>query len=295
MDEDDEPSPCAEVRPSEATRCEDDPVRGRAGGDARMPMLLIAEQNLPFILRLKYGPPDRLGPSPRLRRWFGYSSPDDWYEAAVAGLVTATTTWLDVGCGRNVFPSNRAAAKLLAERCRLLVGIDPSDNIHANDIIHERAQCVLEDYVTDRRFDLVTLRMVAEHITDPVGTVRALARLTSAGGRVVIYTVSKWSPVTVVSAITPFRFHVAAKRFLWRTDERDTFPTAYRMNTRRELRRLFAAGGFLEESFYHLDDCMSFGRFLWLSRLELLAWRTLRSVGLRYPEASILAVFRNLG
>jgi SAM-dependent methyltransferase len=294
MGEDDEPPLCAEV-PSAATRCKDDPVRDRASGDVRMPMLLIAERSLPFILRLKYGAPDRLGPSPRLRRRFGYSSPDDWYEAAVAGLVTATTTWLDVGCGRNVFPSNRAAAKLLADRCRLLVGIDPSGNIHANDIVHERAQCVLEDYVTDRRFDLVTLRMVAEHITDPAGAVGALARLTSAGGRVVIYTVSKWSPATVVSAVTPFKFHVAAKRFLWGTDERDTFPTAYRMNTRRELRRLFAAGGFQEESFYHLDDCMSFGRFMWLSRLELLAWRTLRSVGLRYPEASILAVFRKLG
>jgi hypothetical protein len=60
-----------------------------------------------------------------------------------------------------------AAAQLLADRCRLLVRIDPNGNIHANDIVHERAQCVLEDYVTDRRFDLVTLRMVARPMSRP--------------------------------------------------------------------------------------------------------------------------------
>jgi SAM-dependent methyltransferase len=266
-----------------------------ASTDRPVQVLSATQQKLPCILRLKYGPPERMGPAPRLRQRLGYSSPDDWYEAAVFGLVGGTTAWLDVGCGRSVFPFNHAAAKLLSERCRLLVGLDPSDNIHANDLVHERVQCPLEDYVTDRRFDLVTLRMVAEHITDPVGAVVALARLTAIGGRVVIYTVSKWAPATVVSAITPFRLHVAAKRVLWEGNERDTFPTAYRMNTRRELQRLFAAGGFEEESFQHLDDCRVFGRFMLLSRFELFAWKALRSIGLRYPESCILAVFRKSG
>jgi SAM-dependent methyltransferase len=267
----------------------------RAGTDGLIQVLSTARQNLPFVLRVKYGAPEQMGPAPRLRQRFGYSSPDDWYEAAVFGLVSGTTTWLDVGCGRNVFPSNRAAAKLLSERCRLLVGLDPSDNIRANDMVHEHVQSPLADYVTDRRFDLLTLRMVAEHITDPVAAVGALARLTAAGGRVVVYTVNKWAPATMVSAITPFWLHVAAKRVLWQTDERDTFPTAYRMNTRGQLKRLFAAGGFQEESFQYLDDCQSFGRFGLLSRLELLAWKGLRSIGLRYPESCILAVFRKSG
>lgn len=269
--------------------------RGGGSFDGPIQVLSAAEQNLPCVLRLKYGPPERMGPAPRLRQRLGYSSPDDWYEAAVFGLVSETTTWLDVGCGRSVFPFNHAAAKVLSERCRLLVGLDPSDNIHANDLVHERAQCALEDYVTDRHFDLVTLRMVAEHITDPVAAVGALARLTAVGGRVVIYTVSKWAPATVVSAITPFRLHVAAKRVLWEGNESDAFPTAYRMNTRGELGRLFAAGGFQEESFQYLDDCQAFGRFMVLNRLELLAWKALRSIGLRYPESCILAVFRKSG
>jgi ubiquinone/menaquinone biosynthesis C-methylase UbiE len=224
----------------------------RAVPDAPIPALSTARQNLPSVLRLKYGAPEQMGPAPRLRQRFGYSSPSDWYEAAVFGLVSDTTTWLDVGCGRNVFPFNRAAAKILSQRCRLLVGLDPSDNIWVNDTVHEHVQSPLETYVTDRRFDLITLRMVAEHITDPVAAVGALARLSAAGGRVVVYTVNKWAPATVVSSITPFWFHVAAKRVLWQSGARDTFPTAYRMNTRRQLERLFTAAGFQEESFLYL-------------------------------------------
>ena len=73
-------------------------------------------------------------------------------------------------------------AQLLAKRCKVLVGLDPSDNIDENPLIHERFKGLLEDYHTDRRFDLVTLRMVAEHISNPSAAVAALSRLCSPGG-----------------------------------------------------------------------------------------------------------------
>src|SRR5262245_51394110 len=104
---------------------------------------------------------------PQLRLDFEYFTPDDIYENAVATLVTVDTTWLDVGCGRDIFPSNFPTAKLLAERCRLLVGVDPSDNIDENKLVHHRFKGFIEDFVSDHQFDLVTLRMVAEHITNP--------------------------------------------------------------------------------------------------------------------------------
>lgn len=244
------------------------------------------------VLRLKYGAPEKTGWAPRLRRQFGYCTPDDLYEGLLFDLIGEDTAWLDVGCGRTVFPSNPKGAALLAARCRLLAGLDPSDNIQENPLLHERAQCVLQDYWTERRFDLITLRMVAEHIDEPVAALTALARLTKPGGRVVIYTVEKLSPVTIISAMTPMGVHHAVKKFLWRTEERDTFPTVYKMNSRHALRRLFQAVGFCEESFKHLDDCRSFGRWRWSNMLELIAWRCLQTVGLRYPEACILAVYR---
>ena len=74
---------------------------------------------------------------------------------------------------------------------------------------------MLQDYRTDRQFDLVTLRMVAEHIEHPAAAMAALSRLVRPGGLVVIYTVAKFSPASLVAAVTPMSFHHVAKRALW--------------------------------------------------------------------------------
>jgi SAM-dependent methyltransferase len=251
-----------------------------------------ASRHLPQILRLKYGPIEERGWTPGLREKFGYCSPDDWYEATLFDLIDEQVVWLDVGCGRNIFPFNRPAAEILANRCKRLVGLDPSDNILANTLVHERARCMLEDYRTDLQFDLITLRMVAEHIAEPGSAVTELARLCKPGGLVVVYTVLKWSPVPLIAAITPFPIHVLAKRLLWESQEKDTFPTAYRMNTRADLLRVFAQHGFTEQAFQVIDDCRSFSRWKPMHRVELTLWKALRAMGLRYPEACILAQYR---
>ena len=40
-----------------------------------------------------------------MRQSCNYYTPDDVYEALVAGLVCTGISWLDVGCGRELFPS----------------------------------------------------------------------------------------------------------------------------------------------------------------------------------------------
>ena len=248
--------------------------------------------HLRTILNLKYGPPHRMGWSPQLRQRFGYCTPDELYEAAVAAFVGNETAWLDVGCGRDVFPSNPAAAEMLARRCRLLVGLDPSSNVEDNPFVHERVRCSVEEYRTDRLYDLVTMRMVAEHIEAPEATVAALGRLLKPEGRLVVYTVRKWSPAALAATVTPMSVHHWAKRLLWDTEERDTFPTFYRMNNRRKLRHLFAANSFVEEAFLWLDDVRTFGKWKTLSTMELRLWRWLHAMGLAYPETCILGIYR---
>ncbi len=252
----------------------------------------VRSQAIDQVLAVKYGPPERMDWGPALRCRFGYRTPDDWYEALLFDLISEDTEWLDVGCGRTVFPSNPAGAAVLARRCRLLVGLDPSDNILDNPLLHERARCMLQDYRTDRQFDIVTLRMVAEHINDPAASLAALARLVKPGGRVVVYTVEKLSPATIISALTPLSIHHIVKKLLWNTEERDTFPTLYKMNRRRTLRRLFQAAGFREESFRHRGDCRAFARWRCTNVAELTIWHCLKVVGLRYPEACILASYQ---
>ncbi len=234
------------------------------------------------------------GWGPRLRSRLGYYTPDDVYEATVVNLVSDDTQWLDVGGGRDLFPDNEPAATMLAHRCRFLAGVDPSDNIRENRFVHERVQSTIEDFSTDSRFDLITLRMVAEHLADPDAAVRSLARLTKPGGLVVIFTVDRWSVITALSAITPVSLHHRIKSWLWRTEERDTFEVAYRMNTRKDLRKLFESSGFAEREFAYLGDCRVFARWRLLNTIELRVWKMLTRAGLKYPESCLLGIYQKV-
>jgi SAM-dependent methyltransferase len=245
-----------------------------------------------MVFRLKHGtPPRRWWTGPGMRRRFGFFTPDDYYEALVAHLVKPETAWLDVGSGRHVFPDNPPLARLLAARCCRLVGVDPSPNIEENPFVHERVRCKVEEYRPRGLFDLATLRMMAEHVTQPDAAVAALARMLRPGGKVVVLTVNSLSPVALLARLLPFQLHHRIKRLFWRTEERDSFPVAYQMNTRSQLNRLFAQAGFREHSFAYLDDCRIFHRFRLLSMMETSSWKALRAVGVPYPEQCLLAVY----
>ena len=246
------------------------------------------------IFKLRHNSAGLLGWAPNLRQLFGYFIPDEYYEALVATLVKNGSHWLDVGCGRNIFPNNVKLAQELAERCNLLVGVDPDETIQENGLLHHRVVGTIENFDSEAKFDVITLRMVAEHIACPELAVKALSRLTQPGGLVVIYTINRRSPVSIISFYTPFSLHGPLKRFFWNTEDKDTFPVYYRMNTRKELGQLLAAGGFQEILFTYLDDCRSLSRFRVAMALELSMWRILKQLGLSYPENCLLGVYRRL-
>ncbi len=244
------------------------------------------------LVALKHGDARFSSWAPR-RRWrYGYFTPDDWYETLLRRLVSTSTRWLDVGGGRSLFPHNPRLAEELARRCQRLVGVDPSPNVDQNPYLHARTRCLIEDFVTEEIFDLVTMRMVAEHIADPSRVAERLSRLLAPGGLLVVYTVFRWSPLTVLSALTPHRWHYPLKRRLWGGEETDTFPVAYRWNTRSDLRRYLAPASFEEILFVYLDDLATFSQIRWLNWLELQLWRALRALRCRYPELCLLGVYR---
>ena len=268
--------------------------RAPAPSDTDMATVTRIRAALDNMILEKNGAPATWGWGPRLRLAFGHASPDDWYEALLTVTVNSDTRWLDVGCGRDLLPNNVATARRLSRQCRKLVGVDPDANIEENQFVHERFRGSLEAYVTDQKFDLITLRMVAEHVSRPDLMVAKLHGLLAPGGRVVIYTVNRRSPSAFVASITPLWLHHAVKRVLWRAEERDTFETCYLMNDRKTLRSLFDVVGMTEELFVKLDDCRTTTRFQALQRLELSLWRVLNGLNLSYPEACILAIYRNV-
>ena len=252
-----------------------------------------SELALRNVFRLKYGDPVSTGWGPRMRLRFNYFNPDDHYEALVESLVTPSTAWLDVGCGRQIFPSNQPLARELSKRCRLLVGLDPDRTIEENRFVHERVQAPLEEYEPgERRFDLVTARMVAEHVDEPQSFARSLARCLRPGGLAVIYTVDGKSPVPLVTRVVPFSLHHAFKRLVWAVERKDTFPTRFQMNSRGRLAKFMLEAGLEEVLFQRLDDCRIFSSFRVLLWFDLGLRTTLHAMGVGHPEGCLLGVYR---
>jgi len=254
--------------------------------------LTPTKEQLRINFERKYRKPNGAFPSgPGL--WFrhGYFSPEDFYETIVSSLVSTSTSWADIGCGRHVFPSNPSLAQELAQRAKFFFGIDPDDNIKDNKLVHAYFHGMVEDCDTTHRFDLITMRMVAEHIVNPEQAIGKISTLLAPKGKLIIYTPNKWSPMSLVADLVPFRLHHPFKRLIWQGEARDTFPTAYKLNTRPDLLRHCNANGLSELHFQYLDDCRIFSSYLWVNRMELWMCKQLVRVGLHYPETCILTVY----
>lgn len=254
-----------------------------------------SEGELEALFEAKYRRGYGLGWGPALRRRLGYVPADDYYEAVMEKLVTAGCAWMDVGCGRDLFPSNRKLAERLSSRARVVFGVDPDDNIKENPFVTDAFQGSVEDIPGDRRFDVVSLRMVAEHIERPATALASIGAVIEPGGLLVVYTPNKWSPMSLAAAVVPFSLHNALKQLLWRTQARDTFPTVYRLNTRRDLERELGEHGFRESLFVYLDDCSVFQRYRALYRLEIGLRNLLHRLRMRHPENCLLGVYRRAG
>ena len=126
------------------------------------------------------GPPNpRLDP-PRSMPTYAVREPlARWLreEAARAHADLGQYRLLDVGCGQKPY------APLFAPYVRSYVGVDPVENPDA-----ELRGAVEDLPVEDAGYDVVLCIQVFEHCDDPAKAVSELARVTAAGGRVLVST-----------------------------------------------------------------------------------------------------------
>src|SRR5262249_55728997 len=92
-------------------------------------------------------------------------------------------------------------------------------------------------------FDLAFSIYVLEHIADPAALVAELRRVLRPGGVFLALTPSRFHYVPLIAACTPMSFHRWINRRRGRKDQ-DTFPTQYKLNSRRQVQRHFGAAGF---------------------------------------------------
>lgn len=146
---------------------------------------------------------------------------------------------LELGAGAGL--NNHYALK---GKVRRIVGVDVDPRVRENPLLDEGVEgdvCRLP--FADCSFDVAFCIYVLEHIAEPSRFVAEVRRVLKPGGLFLALTPNRHHYVSLAARCTPTWFHKWYNARRGR-HEADTFPTFYRMNSRKELRKQFTAAGF---------------------------------------------------
>lgn len=160
------------------------------------------------------------------------------FERCVDAGLKSDMVLLDAGCGRTV-PTLR---KYLGRAARL-IGVDLVDFRDLPQGIEAYKTDLAHLPLSDASVDLVISQSVFEHLTEPSAVYAELSRVLKPGGRIIFLTANMWDYGTLVARLVPNRFHARIVKVVEGRAEEDTFPTAYRSNTREQVSRLAAGAG----------------------------------------------------
>ena len=189
--------------------------------------------------------------SETLLRKYYTNSPHPYrvYEERVESLLTAEAVLLDAGCGRTV-----PVLRKYLGRARRLIGVELVDFTDVPAGIDTYNADLSDIPLPDASVDLIMSRSVFEHLTDPAAVYKEFSRILRPGGVVVFLTANMWDYGTLVARLVPNRFHGKIVRQVEGRAEEDTFPTAYRTNTRSDVDGLAMAARLTVESFEYLSQ-----------------------------------------
>lgn len=159
----------------------------------------------------------------------------DPLDAAFCARAQAGMKVLDAGCGGTRGCSRKAPWEKI-----YIIGVDQDPAVHDNPFCNETLVCDLSDLpFDDASFDIIHCRWVIEHFEDPLKTFQEFARVLKPRGRLLALTPNIFHYAMIVARVTPHWFH----RWWRRKDGGEAFPTYYRANSPRSLRRLCTVAG----------------------------------------------------
>ena len=194
----------------------------------------------PELQRLKPTGDDGLT-SPLSRRANTRLSPERVFEEKLRQIIAPGDRVLDAGCGTGKFFGMDFARKIGCQ----LVGVDLRQDLGANSEIDFGVRAELNRLpFSDGSFDVVNCRLVIEHVDFPDTVLKEFYRVLKPGGRLLIFTPNLLHYFGAAASLTPHWFHVWFNSRMRGFSDEDIFPTRYRANTRRRLRKLFLKSGF---------------------------------------------------
>ena len=171
------------------------------------------------------------------------------YDACVDRLLKPSDAVLDAGCGRTL-----PVLKKYIGRATRLIGVDLVDFAEECPGIETYNADLSRLPLPDSCVDLIISRSVFEHLTVPEQVYGEFARILRPGGGVVFLTPNLWDCGSLAARLIPNSFHGKVVKYVEGRDEEDTFPIAYKTNSKRQIKKLAHTAGFSIESFEYLSQ-----------------------------------------
>jgi len=173
------------------------------------------------------------------------------YERLVERYLEPHHTLVDGGCGRTA-----PVLRQFKGRAARLIGVDltPFDEATREPGIEYVAASVGDTGLAPDSVDLLISRALMEHVEDPLAAYREAHRILRPGGRFVYLAPNLGDYGSLIAWAVPNRYHAAIVKHTEGRPEEDTFPTWFRANSRRAVRRLAAGSGLEIESFEYLGQ-----------------------------------------
>ncbi len=168
-----------------------------------------------------------------------WAAKSEAYASLISEHLSPQTVWLDAGCGSRLLESDLDPLEnWLARHCKTLVGMDFGVTSNRNIKLLVQGSVYALPFA-DNSLDLITFRMVVEHLDQPRHAFAECARCLRPGGAIVVITPNLLNygilGNAVATKLLPDKFRL---RIVHSSDSRtgeDIFPVLYKANTMPRL------------------------------------------------------------
>jgi ubiquinone/menaquinone biosynthesis C-methylase UbiE len=210
-----------------------------------------------------------------------YQPRHEIYDQLLHKYLNKETVWLDIGCGRNEHVTK------YGKQAKIAIGIDKliDPEIDEAPFIHADLRNIP---LPDNYADLITLRMVVEHIERVPEDFFEINRLLKPDGILIFMTTNRMSPVVFIPNLFPDSLKKWFILKIFKVLDKDVFPTHHKFNSPKLVKK----------GIYDLRPfTIQFIEIVPMSRLLLLIifgiWYSIVKYStLTYLRSNILAVYK---
>jgi ubiquinone/menaquinone biosynthesis C-methylase UbiE len=223
------------------------------------------------------------------------------YKEVLKSAVRAGGAWLELGCGRQIFPeymsSSAGEERELVSSCRLAVGMDYSaEGLRRHRSLNNRLVGDIERLpFASNTFDIVSANMVMEHIQDPAAALAQIRRVLKPGGIFLFHTINSRNYAFWTARAVPQRLK---NKLIWVLEGRkedDVFPVVYKFNSAAEIRSLVDRAGLSCERVELLNSTATTAQLGPVAILELAIIRLLQAQWADRYRSNIIGVLQKCG